>query len=143
VEKSTLINNYLEQTATQEKVEKALEVVKGRRAALVKQICDAHGKGPHDIGGKVCNIVSKGDTFYFLPVKTNADGTPAKAGPSKEELDKLVAAVTTPMAASDVAKALGTSTGPKLSELIKAALEQGLIEKTGERAQTRYLPKSS
>lgn len=143
MDKSKLIDAFLEQTKTLDKVEKALEIVKTRRSTLVKQLFEGHGKGPHDIGGKLCNIVQKGDTFFFLPLKTNADGTPAKACPTAEELNALVKAITAPMASGDIAKAIGTTPGPKFSELLKHALDQGLIGKTGERAQTRYQPKTA
>lgn len=140
-DKDKLLATYAEKTLTLAKLEKATEVTKAQRSAVVKAVLDGHGKGPHEVDGKLCNVVAKGDTYYFLPVKTGADGTP-KLGPSKEELDALVKAITGPMAASEVAKALGRSPDPKLSELLKAAIEQGLISKTGERAQTRYAPKA-
>jgi len=143
MDKDSLINAWLEKTKTLEKVEKALEITKSQRSAIAKQLFEACGKGPIEVDGKHMTIVQMGDTYFLKAAKLAADGTPAKPGPSKEELDKLVAAVTGPMAAADVAKAMGTQTGPKLSELIKSALEQGLIDKTGERAQTKYHPKAS
>ena len=143
MDQNSLINAWLEQTKTLEKVEKALEITKSRRSTLAKQLFEAHGKGPFEVEGKFMTIVQMDGKFYLKAAKLASDGTPAKPGPSAEELDKLVAAVTGPMAAADVAKAMGTTPGPKLSELIKFALDSGRITKTGERAQTKYLPKSS
>lgn len=139
-DKDKLLASYAEKTLTLAKLEKATEITKAQRSALVKEIHDTHGKGPHEVDGKLCNVVAKGDTYYFLPVKTGTDGTP-KLGPSKDELDALVKVVTSPMAAADVAKGLGVETGPKLSELLKAALAQDLISRTGQGPLTRYAPK--
>jgi hypothetical protein len=54
-----------------------------------------------------------------------------------------VKAVTAPMASGDIAKALNLTPGPKFSELLKYALDKELISKSGERAQTKYQPKTA
>jgi hypothetical protein len=68
VDKAKLIDAYLEQTKTLDKVEKALEIVKQRRSKLVKQVFETHGKGPHEVEpGKFMNVVQKGETYFFMP----------------------------------------------------------------------------
>jgi len=137
-----MLASYKDATATMEKLEKALEVLKGQRSNLVKGLYDLSGKGPYTVEGRECNIVVKGDTYYFLPVKTaGSGGGPRKAAPSAETLARLAEAVRAkggPVPVSVIARDLGEEVGPKFSELVKAALEQGLITKTGERAATRY-----
>jgi len=140
---TALLTAWTEQNKNLEKLEKATEFTKNKRSGIVKQLFEEHGKGPFEIDGKAYIAINKADTFYLKVAAQNEDGTAKASGPAQGDLDKLVAAVTGPMAAGDIAKAMGTSTGPKLSELIKTALENGLITRTGERAQTKYHPKSA
>lgn len=76
-DKQTHIDTYNALTATLVKVEKAFEITKEKRYATVKAILDAHGKGPHDLGGgKMCIIVNKGETYFFKTAtekKANAE----------------------------------------------------------------------
>ena len=139
MDKDQIIAAWIEQNKTLDKVEKAVEVVKGRRSALLKKLFESAGKGPYAVDGKSMTIVAKGETYFFMASK----GGDGPKGPDPDALDNLVKAVTAPMASGEIAKKIGVEPGPKLAELIKSALEQGLITKTGERAQTRYLPKPS
>lgn len=83
MDKDALIASYQEQKKTLTKVEKALEITKTKMSSVVKQIFEAHGKGPHVIDGREVSIVQKGETYFFLPkrgpkgAKDEATETPA------------------------------------------------------------------
>lgn len=64
------------------KVEKALEIQKGKVSSLAKKLMEAGGKGPHDLGdGKEAGYIvcSRGDgegaTFYLMPAKAKKAAT--------------------------------------------------------------------
>ena len=83
-DKDKLVAAYVDQKKTLAKVEKALEITKGKVSSLAKQILDGYGKGPHLIDGREMMIIAKGDTCFFTPAKAKKDASAAVAPPPAE-----------------------------------------------------------
>lgn len=82
-----IVAKYREEKDRLQKVEKALEIQKGKVGSLARQLFTEHGKGPHDLGdGRVGGYIvacrgSGEDATYFLTpaVKTKAGKETATA----------------------------------------------------------------
>lgn len=133
-----LIQEYTDKTAKIAELERALEDERKKRSDIVARILD-HGKGPWNVHGQLCTITKKKGSCFFVAVGKKR-GRKAKPPPSQKQVEDAAMAVTGPMRASAVAAALGIRPGAELAYLLKEALQQGLITKTGVRAQTRYMP---
>jgi len=82
-----LLTQYGKEKARLDKVQEALELQTKKVAGIIKELHDACGKGPYDLGdghAEGSTIRAKGETFYF--VKERAAG--GKKGGSKSEVQE-------------------------------------------------------
>lgn len=81
--KEELVAKYKEEKSRLARVEQALTIQKERVSNLAKEIFEAHGKGPHDLGdsreGGYLIVCRGGSNYYFSPVQKGKGSKEAEA----------------------------------------------------------------
>lgn len=99
---TTIFQSYMDKREAIEATQEQVKVLQGESRAILQDILETHGKGPHDFpGGKRARVVKRGDILVLFPERKGAprkkkaaaaSSEGASAAPTKKKASKKAAA---------------------------------------------------